>query len=288
VLAATLAALAAPGGPGGGVPGLAGVTDLLVSGSSAGGLTTLLHLDEIAAAARAANPGVRVAGVPEVGFFLDAESIWRGGERVARRAYAAVAALGNVSTGDPAQVNAACMLGTPPGERWRCFMAPYTYPFVATPTFLLQSSLDQYQTQNLLAPNEDTAVAVTPYAPFLPCTLHPGPEPAGGACNATQWAQWFGYDAQFYAAFDAALAATPPAVLARSGGVLTTCPIHTTAIGGRSHAIRVAGKSMYDYLAEWWAARGAPVEGGRWARDVPFPGDTSCPAASAELDREGV
>jgi hypothetical protein len=36
------------------------------------------------------------------------------------------------------------------------------------------------------------------------------------------------------------------------------------------------------------AARGAPVEGGRWARDVPFPGDTSCPAASAELDREGV
>lgn len=286
---ATLAALAAPGGPGGGVPPLGALTDVLVTGSSAGGLTTLLHLDAVAAAARAANPAVRVAGVPEVGFFLDAQSIW-GGERVARAAFAAVAAMGNVSAGGPGQGNAACAAATPMAERWRCFMAPYVYPYVATPTFLLQSSLDEYQTQNLLAPNRDIALALTPYAPFLPCTLHPGPAPDEGACNASQWLEWFSYDGQFYDALDAALAATPPAVLALSGGVLTTCPIHTTAIGGRSHAIVVAGKTMYDYLAEWWAARGGgePVRGGRWARDVPFPGDASCPKPSAALDREGT
>lgn len=68
VLRATLDALLAPGGPGARVPSLAAAPRVLVTGSSAGGLTTFLHIDEIARAVRAANAGADVRALPEVGW----------------------------------------------------------------------------------------------------------------------------------------------------------------------------------------------------------------------------
>ena len=286
VLAATVDALLA--GAGGLLPPLSATSELVVSGSSAGGLTTLLHLDYVAGRAQGANPALRVAGVPEVGFFVDAASIWDG-RHVYTEMYQRVAAFGNVSGGLPEQVNADCAAAYPAEEdRWHCFMAQYTYPHVRTPTFLLQSQVDEWQAQNILAPDLDTSVAVHTYAPFVPCILHPGPPGQGGSqCNATQWAQWSGYAAQFFAALYASMAATPPDTLARSGGVITSCPIHTTAISGKSHSIVVGGRSMYDWLVAWYDS-GAPKEGGAWTLDLPWPGDKSCPLPGAEENfREG-
>jgi ribosome maturation protein SDO1 len=273
VMRATMDALAA--GPGFDMPPLSGVTELLVSGSSAGGLTTLLHLDYIAARAEAASPGIRVSGVPEVGFFVDAESIWQG-RRLYTEVYARIAEFGNISGGLPEQLNEACVAAHPaPADRWHCFMAQYTYPYTRTPTFLLQSQVDAFQTANILAPDPNTTFNVYPYAPFAPCEANPGP-PGVGGCNATQWKQFDGYAAQFFGALNASLAATPADVLARSGGVITSCAIHTTAIGGISHKIVVAGKTMYEHLVAWYSAN-APLEGGAFVYDVPYPADKSCP-----------
>jgi hypothetical protein len=222
---------------------------------------------------------VRVVGVPEVGFFLDAQSIW--GPHIYTEMYARVADFGNVSAGLPEQVNADCVAANA-DARWKCFMAQYTYPHVRTPTFLLQSSNDEWQAQNILAPNLDTSFDVTTYAPFEPCIMRPGP-PGAGDCNATQWAQWFGYGGQFFSALNASRAATPPDALARSGGVITSCPIHTTAIGGLSHRITIAGKTMYEWLVQWYDAD-ASVPGGAWTIDEPYPGDASCPKPAAISD----
>lgn len=276
VLRATVDALAQPAGPGFGVPPLSAMTELLVSGSSAGGLTTLLHIDYVAERAAAVSPGIRMSAVPEVGFFVDAASIWAG-QHLYTEIYTRIAEFGNISAGEPDQVNAACVAANPGAERWRCFMAQYTYPFVSTPTFLLQSQVDQFQTGNILALNLDISYAASTYPPFAPCILNPGPV----ACNSTQFAQFKGYAGQFFAALNASLAATPADVLARSGGVITSCPIHTTAISGISHKIVVAGATMYEHLVKWYDAA-APVPGGSFTYDVPWPGDTSCPKPSLE------
>jgi hypothetical protein len=286
VLRATIDALAQAAGPGFGLPPLSAMTELLVSGSSAGGLTTLLHLDYVAARAAAASPGIRVVGVPEVGFFVDAASIWDG-RHIYSEVYARIADFGNISSGLPEQVNAACVAAFPePEQRWKCFMAQFTYSFVATPTFLLQSAVDQFQTGNILAPNLNTSFSVSTYPPFAPCILNPGP-PGVGACNATQFAQWEGYAGQFFAALNASIAATPADVLARSGGVITSCPIHTTAISGISHKIVVNGASMYEWLVRWFDST-APIAGGAFTLDVPWPGDTSCPKPTLLDEGEGA
>ena len=51
--------------------GFENATGVLVVGTSAGGLTTLLHLDRIAALVHTVAPAARVRGVSDAGFFLD-------------------------------------------------------------------------------------------------------------------------------------------------------------------------------------------------------------------------
>ena len=268
VLAATLAALLASGGVGAGMPSLAKAPRVLISGSSAGGLTTFLHADGIAAAVHAVNPTADVRAVPEVGFFIDGESIWQR-RRIMTEVFARVAAFQNVSA-----VNAGCVAATPADRRWQCFMAQYTLPFITTPTFVVNSQHDQWQSQNILAPNTVTEPAVSTYSAFAPCIAKPT-----AGCNATQAVQWTQYAGQFLDALAVARAATPAG--RQHGGVITSCPIHTTLIGGLSHRITVAGKTLYEHIADW-------VEGGpsTWTFDVAYPGDKTCPQPS-EVPFEG-
>ena len=190
ILRETLAALLAPSGPGAGVPSLAAAPRLLITGSSAGGRTTVLHADEIARTVHAVNAGCDVRALPEVGFFLDGESIWDK-RRIMTGVFASVASFSNVTGGAPEQVNAACAAATPPARRWQCFMAQYTLPHLATPSFVVNSFVDEWQTSNVLAPNPTYVRAIAPYAPFVPCIKAPTVV-ASATCNATQAALWVG------------------------------------------------------------------------------------------------
>jgi hypothetical protein len=55
--------------------GLATASELIVKGCSAGGLATILHLDYFAARVRAANPSIRIVGMPDAGFFMDHNTV---------------------------------------------------------------------------------------------------------------------------------------------------------------------------------------------------------------------
>jgi hypothetical protein len=129
------------------VRGLSSATDAVISGCSAGGLATYLHLDWW----RAQLPSkMRVVGMPDSGFFLDFEGppqyhskmIW-------------TFTWMNATSG----VNDKCIASYQRnGEEWHCFFAQHTSPFITTPIFPLQSEYDSWQVSNDLGSNNPTAV----------------------------------------------------------------------------------------------------------------------------------
>ena len=268
VLKATLSAMLDKNGPGAGVPSLSTAPQLLISGSSAGGLTTFLHADYIAETAQAVNPTLQVRAVPEVGFFIDGESIWNQ-QHIMTSVFARVAEIQNITGGVPEQVNKDCVAATPAAERYKCFMAQYLLPFIKTPTFIINSMVDQWQTENILAPNIETMPSVTTYAPFVPCINNPV-----AGCNATQASQWKNYGTQFLTALNTAIKATPSQY--NHGGFITSCPIHTTFIGSLGHKITINNITMYQALTDWVTGK----TNSSWLIDVNYPNDKTCPNAS--------
>ena len=78
---------------------------------------------------------------------------------------------------------------------------------------------------------------MTTYVPFVKCISHP----LTSACNATQKNQWLNYGQQFLKGLNAARLKVPPQFAKRNGGVITSCPIHTTLINDLAHRIKVQG-----------------------------------------------
>lgn len=260
--------------------GLNTATHVLISGSSAGGLTSILHADYINSTVRQVNPNVILKVIPEVGFFLDAESIWNQ-QHLYTTVYTRIADFANVTHGFPQQVNEQCIYNTPFSENWKCFMAQYTYPYVSTPIFLLNSVVDEWQTSNILAPNSNVTDYVTTYGAFVPCIE----DPLKG-CNSTQHDQWFGYADQFMKALNTSIQNTPEAFMNQNGGFITSCPIHTTAIGGLSQKIHINGVSMYQALSDWYFETKGPGGAQYWTHDVPYPNNPTCPKPGPALDIE--
>jgi len=286
VLQAILAALMRKEGAGAGLPSLTTASSLLISGSSAGALAVYLHADYIADTLREVNPSVSVLALPEVGWFVDGDSIWPVGpvidverpvfRHVMTEVLTRIADFANITGGAPEQVNAACVAATPAELRWRCFSAPqHMLPHIRTPVFVVNSMHDQWQAQHILAPDLDTEVSVTSYPPFRPCIKAPL-----AGCNATQALQWTAYADQFLASLESARAATPPELDAVHGGMITSCPIHDTLMNGLSHSISVGGMTLYNRVAAWVAGE----KGEQWTIDGPFGSNPSCPAPGLEAE----
>jgi hypothetical protein len=208
---------------------------------------------------------------------VDGESIWPG-RRIMTDVFRRVADFNNVTGGAPEQVNAACVAVKPAADRWQCFFAQYTLPYLTTPSFIVNSMVDEWQLENVLAPDLDYDYGVKTYAPFKPCILAPTTT-ASASCNATQAKQFVGYGTQFLSGLNAARAAVPAPVAATSGGVITSCPIHTTLISGLSHRIKVNGATLYEHIAAWMNGTATG-----WTIDGLYPTNDSCPKPN-EVER---
>ena len=107
-------------------------SDVVFTGGSAGGLTTYLQVDHV----KSRLPAVKtVKGLGDAGWFLDAPT-WNG-ETVSRTEFTYAFNMWNSSTG----VNDACVANNA-AEAWRCIFAQYTYPHIATPTFVAEGGYD--------------------------------------------------------------------------------------------------------------------------------------------------
>lgn len=116
--------------------GLNEATDVVISGGSAGGLATFLHLDHIR---QILNPNSKVVGLPDSGYFIDFEGspqyhskmIWNFN-------------IMNSKDG----VNANCIQHYKDNPS-KCIFAENVLPFIQTPIFVLQSKFDGWQKENV-------------------------------------------------------------------------------------------------------------------------------------------
>jgi len=135
------------------VRGLNRATDVVISGCSAGGLATFLHVDWWKARLPSAS---KVVGMPDSGFFLDYEAgpnyhgnmIWVFNQM-------------NSTSG----VNDRCIAAYSNADRWHCIFAEHTAPHITTPIFPLQSQYDSWQIPNILGSNN--AADINKYGALL-------------------------------------------------------------------------------------------------------------------------
>lgn len=118
--------------------GLATAQALVVSGSSAGGLSTYLHVDFLAAEL----PGVTVVGVPDAGFFPLSPD-FSGAYTFTGDTLDWMVTAFNISSAD--QVNAGCFAATPSSALAACLSAPMFYPRIESPLFVVNSMEDWAQ-----------------------------------------------------------------------------------------------------------------------------------------------
>lgn len=188
--------------------GVAAPAEVVVSGGSAGGLSTILHVDAIGAALGARS----VVGVPQCGWFPFWDAPCAGPTMTA-------SAMCN-ATGDfralVAQQNASgalaagCRAAQPPGGEWRCFMAAVAAPFVAAPLFVWQSKFDHFQLEAFLSVDCAYAQAYNP------------PWAAAPACSPNNTRDIRAYGAYFMQQLQPLVAAPGP----HRALYLTSCVLH--------------------------------------------------------------
>ncbi|KAA0163629.1 hypothetical protein FNF31_02790 [Cafeteria roenbergensis] len=130
-------------------------TDVVISGCSAGGLATYLHVDEWRSQLSQAT---KVVGLPDSGFFLDVEDPIASeqlGETTPGNYHDGlrwVFQAQNASSG----VNQDCIEAhRSTGDTWMCMFAEHTAPHIKTPVFALQSKYDSWQSDHVLSTKTD-------------------------------------------------------------------------------------------------------------------------------------
>eukprot|EP01079_Euglenida_sp_SAG-EU17-18_P010453 gene10453-9204_t len=142
--------------------GMGGATELVVTGGSAGGLSTFLHTDRAAARVQAVaqGPPAKVVAAPVVGYFLDHGNFehtdgYPGGPNTPRWSTPGtganytfwmkyVYAMQNLTFGADGGLAAACQ-AKHPSEPHLCFMSPHMQDVIQPPYFMFNSKYDAWQ-----------------------------------------------------------------------------------------------------------------------------------------------
>lgn len=122
--------------------GIDKASEIILSGTSAGALSAMVHSDYIRTRLRrVSNASVRV--LADAGFFLDEPSI--DGSDTMRYIFRETYTLHNSSAG----LNHDCLHAQKRKRKYRCFFPQYLLPFVSTPVFLVNSLYDSWQLGSL-------------------------------------------------------------------------------------------------------------------------------------------
>jgi len=175
--------------------GLQSATEFVLTGGSAGGLSTFLHLDRVAAKVKAVNPHCKIRGAPVVGYFLDHDNFQKTGNNyTAWMKY--IYHMQNLTFGSDGGLMPACQKAFPEDPHY-CFMSPHMQQFIMTPFFVFNSKYDAWQLANELQTNWVTPQqreAVVQYGVDFMTQFKPvQSEPANGAmitsciCHGCPW-----------------------------------------------------------------------------------------------------
>jgi len=196
--------------------------EMVVTGGSAGGLSTFLHADRIANRLKKQSKDVKVRAAPVVGYFLDHDNEVKGPQNyTAWMKY--IYTMQNLTSSDDGGLMPSCVK-TFSGDEFKCFMAPHAQAFVETPYFMLNSKYDAWQMNNIL----QSACA--------------GRD--GIVCNATQQRDVLAYGQDFMDQFSP----VPIAKGGQNGAFITSCICH----GCPWNDLTLQNKTTYQALAEWY------------------------------------
>eukprot|EP00404_Azadinium_spinosum_P000121 CAMPEP_0180428204 /NCGR_PEP_ID=MMETSP1036_2-20121128/6714_1 /TAXON_ID=632150 /ORGANISM="Azadinium spinosum, Strain 3D9" /LENGTH=284 /DNA_ID=CAMNT_0022433829 /DNA_START=565 /DNA_END=1416 /DNA_ORIENTATION=+ len=126
--------------------GLDKATEFVLTGSSAGGLSTFLHADRIAS--RLGNC-THVRAAPVVGYFLDHDNYKHNWHTYTARMKHIYHNMQNLTFGPDGGLTAACQRAYPANPHY-CFMSPHMQKFIHTPFFMFNSKYDKWQLDNEL------------------------------------------------------------------------------------------------------------------------------------------
>ena len=133
-----------------------------------------------------------------------------------------------------------CLVGR--AEDFRCFFAEQRFPFVQTPTFVLNSAMDYFQTSCILAGRVRSSGCV-PIPGWEACRLNLN------NCSDQQMSQMIAFERDFITAFRK----SAERAIATSGAFLYSCHNHVAGDSELFNRVAVAGQTMSDALREWWA-----------------------------------
>ncbi|XP_077978572.1 uncharacterized protein LOC144434009 [Glandiceps talaboti] len=115
--------------------GLAKADRIILSGVSAGGLAVYIHADYIRSKFPAVN---NFHAFPDAGYFPDVVNITN--FQHIRISYQRVYNLQRVEN----SLNKACLADKDQNTKWKCFFPQYTYHYIQTPMFILNSAYDYW------------------------------------------------------------------------------------------------------------------------------------------------
>ena len=253
--------------------GMTAATEFVVTGGSAGGLSTFLHADRFAARLAAEAPAcAKVRAAPVVGYFLDHGNYahttgFPGGPNTPAWSTPGTGAnytewmryvygMQNLTFGADGGLTAACRAKHPAAPHL-CFMSPHMQDVIETPFFMFNSKYDAWQLGNEFQSKWATA---------------------GEQAGVLQ----YGED------FMAQLAPVHGGAEGKHGGMITSCICH----GCPWADLVLDGKSSYEHYADWFYGKtsggaasmhidprlpngNGTLAGGAFARCEPFPNQTA-------------
>ena len=219
--------------------GLENAERVMLTGDSAGGLAVFHAADAVGEFLKDHAPKLRTyKAVPVSGFFLDhddVEGVPQYGDAL-RRGFS----FQNASGSMPVQ----CL--DTATEDFKCFFAERRFPLMETPTFVLNSAMDYFQTLCILAGRVRTS-GCTPIAGWEACRLDLN------NCSAGQIAQMISFEEDFISTFKSSAAKASAA----SGAFLYSCHNHVAGDSVLFDRVTVAGRTMSEALSEWWGFESA-------------------------------
>eukprot|EP00656_Telonema_subtile_P044991 TRINITY_DN51256_c0_g1_i2.p1 TRINITY_DN51256_c0_g1~~TRINITY_DN51256_c0_g1_i2.p1 ORF type:complete len:274 (-),score=52.73 TRINITY_DN51256_c0_g1_i2:227-1048(-) len=137
--------------------GLDKATEFVLTGGSAGGLSTFLHSDRVAERLRQQAPDIgKIRAAPVVGYFLDHDNFAHSTGVPNTPSFTEanyttwmihIYQMQNLTFGADGGLTKACE-EKHPSQPWLCFMSPHMQDVIQTPFFVFNSKYDAWQLQN--------------------------------------------------------------------------------------------------------------------------------------------
>lgn len=231
--------------------GLRDATQFVLTGGSAGGLSTFLHADRVAARVRTEAPKCKkIVAAPVVGYFLDHGNFlnttgtpntpsWKNATYTTWMRY--IYQMQNLTFGTDGGLTEACQKEFP-NDPGLCFMSPHMQNTIQTPFYIFNSKFDAWQLNNIfqspfVTKSEQQGVLqygkvnplLSPFLLSLRLESHAPTPPQ-----------------DFMKQFE------PVRKSGRNGAFITSCICHGCAWYNQT-SLNVDGKSPYRAYARWMA-----------------------------------